>query len=461
MAEAEPQQLSNESDVDEQANYFPPELVGHFVNDSTTLYHLYLIELRRNFEYDIPIHDIVLAVRTELELDDENLIFDLEVDQGSLTVHMKYVGVVSLTSEEVPLCLRFQITLFSILVNRNLKKLKGILDAFHLRNDLAVFDYLLLPSTRSHLHQNRGIIDWKCVRSVLFPGQNLCNNHTNDCLPEGHGRRRLHTKNGSVCSCMLENSLVHTPHNGSVFCITGILDDLDGNSLKDGEAISYKQYYKRHGIELGFGRESLLNGRHIFSVENYLLRYRQQKEKERSNTSVQLPPELCYIIMSPISIATFYSFSFVPSIMHRIESLLIAVNLKKMLADDCMQKVVIPTMKVLEAITTKKCQEKFDLESLEILGDSFLKYATSQQLFKTYPNDGEGFLSAEREKIISNNALCKLGCDHKLPGFIRNDPFDPKMWIIPGDQSRNYSLDEELLFSTIKVYNRGKKEGKK
>ncbi|KAM3306069.1 hypothetical protein P3S67_012939 [Capsicum chacoense] len=35
-------------------------------------------------------------------------------------------------------------------------------------------------------------------------------------------------------------------------------------------------------------------------------------------------------------------------------------------------------------MTTKKFLKKFHLESLEKLGDSFLKYAVSIQLFKTY-----------------------------------------------------------------------------
>ena len=73
---------------------------------------------------------------------------------------------------------------------------------------------------------------------------------------------------------------------------------------------------------------------------------------------------------------------------------------------------------MLEALTTKNCQEKFHLESLETLGDSFLKYAVSQQLFKTYQDHDEGRLSSEKEKIISNAALCKRGCDHKLPVIV-------------------------------------------
>ncbi|KAK9292700.1 hypothetical protein L1049_020679 [Liquidambar formosana] len=164
--------------------------------------------------------------------------------------------------------------------------------------------------------------------------------------------------------------------------------------------------------------------------------------------------------MSPISISTLYSFSFVPSIMHRIESLLIAANLKKMHLDHCMQNVSIPTIKVLEAITTKKCQENFHLESLETLGDSFLKYAASQQLFKTYQNHHEGLLSVKKDKIISNASLRKLGCDHNIPGFIRNEPFDPKKWIIPGDSSEKHIIDEELLSTTRKIYVMGRRKVK-
>ncbi|KAB1227316.1 hypothetical protein CJ030_MR1G000274 [Morella rubra] len=275
----------NEPCIDEQPSYVPPELVGRFPMNSDTEYHCYLIELKQNFAYDVPVHDVVLVMRNELESDVDHYL------------------------QEV--------------------------------------------------------------------------------------------------------------------------------------------YEERHGIKLRFVHESMVNGRHIFPVKNYLLRCRKQKEKESSNSSVELPPELCSIVMSPISIATFYTFSFVPSIMHRLESLLVAVNLKKMHLDHCIQNDVIPISKVLEAITTNECQERFHLESLETLGDSFLKYAACQQLFKTYQNQREGELTAKKEKIISNEALFKFGCDRKLPGFIRNEIFDPKNWIVPGDRSGSYALSGEtsaLLF---------------
>lgn len=65
-----------------------------------------------------------------------------------------------------------------------------------------------------------------------------------------------------------------------------------------------------------------------------------------SHSSVELPPELCPIIMSPLSVSKLYSFSIVPSIMHHLESLLHALNLKKMILDRCTENVTIPTITV-------------------------------------------------------------------------------------------------------------------
>jgi len=135
-----------------------------------------------------------------------------------------------------------------------------------------------------------------------------------------------------------------------------------------------------------------------------------------------------------------YSYTFIPSVMQRIESLLIAYNLKKSIP-----KVNIPTIKVelrtfkliyilyrffnlvfhqillvhlwlqvLEAITTKKCEDQFHLESLETLGDSFLKYAVCQQLFQHSHTHHEGLLSTKKDGMISNVMLCQFGCQQKL-----------------------------------------------
>ena len=247
------------------------------------MYYCYLIELKENFSYDIPVRDIVLVVRSELEPDIGSFHFDLDVDKGSLTVNFKYVGLMNLTPDQVIslslslslslstllyltgilnkfmrnlspfvkfclqvlLCRRFQITVLRVLIDRNLNKLKEVLDGYCL-DDNHEIDYLLLPATGKH-HRPL-IIDWECVVSTEFSCGKACECHV-QCGSKGYARR-IQTKDGPVCTCMLPNSLVYTPHNGHVYCITGILG-LNGNALlklRDGRNITYKKYYEERYV---------------------------------------------------------------------------------------------------------------------------------------------------------------------------------------------------------------------
>lgn len=157
-------------------------------------------------------------------------------------------------------------------------------------------------------------------------------------------------------------------------------------------------------------------------------------------------------------------------------------------------------LQILEAITTKRCQLGYSLESLETLGDSFLKYAVCQQLFRDFNLHHEGLLSAKKDKLVSNKALFKLGCNRQLPvcimssmynlshnayvmklgisklfsyslsciyaglisfseqGFIRDECFDPRRWILPGSQCTFLLEEREPISSLGKVYHREVRE---
>lgn len=85
-----------------QPSYVPIELVKPFCsNDASISYHCYLIELNQNFGYDIPVHDIVIGMRSELDCDIAKMHFDLEVSRGTLTVDLKYVGEIFLSLDQV------------------------------------------------------------------------------------------------------------------------------------------------------------------------------------------------------------------------------------------------------------------------------------------------------------------------------------------------------------------------
>ncbi|KAG5574731.1 hypothetical protein H5410_054865 [Solanum commersonii] len=339
-----------------ESKYFPAELVSHFGNESEAVYYCYLVELQHETYDDFQLHGIILAVRTRLKCDDEILAFDLDVDRrGRVQVQLKYSKVVTLTSEE---CQRFQVSVFKILLDRDLSKLQDALAAGQSPIGSAVSDYLLLPSVGTPPE-----INWKCVNSLLFPSQVLGDHkHMDLCSTQDH-KRSVNTKTGV----------------GKAYFESAQLPSEEQNS----------------------------------------------KAKDSTDSFIELPPELCLVIMSPVFISTLYTYSFVPSIMHQIESLVMASHLKSMLLDDCKLNVFIPTAKVLEAVTTRK-------------------YAVSTQLFKTYENHHEGLLYVKKSKIISNVALCKFGCARKIP----------VAWIIPGDNSQVHSFNEEFMMSSDKMYSK-------
>ena len=77
----------------------------------------------------------------------------------------------------------------------------------------------------------------------------------------------------------------------------------------------------------------------------------------------------------------------------------------------------IPALsQLLVAFTAHGAGEEFNLERLEFLGDSFLKFAASNKVFeetlggeeawKNIHVVDEGTLTIERMKIISNKRLC-------------------------------------------------------
>lgn len=191
-------------------------------------------------------------------------------------------------------------------MEHSVDNLTEIIDAIRWENNFEI-DYLLLPSSSS-LKQSSSTstsqlwIDWRAIAYMM-------QNHNG---PKDRVRR---------------NSLVYTPHNGHIYCITGSLKHLNSNSslsLRDGSVTTYKQYYKkryvlltsnayltdccksifhfsilhqleiiilmmscininvtlfsRYGIQLCNDQEPLLNGRRLFQLKNYL-KCRQQKDK--------------------------------------------------------------------------------------------------------------------------------------------------------------------------------------
>uniref|UniRef100_A0A0D9ZA07 Uncharacterized protein n=1 Tax=Oryza glumipatula TaxID=40148 RepID=A0A0D9ZA07_9ORYZ len=367
----------------EQPSYFPEEFVDNWRSFSRLgIYYCYKISLEGCPKTASPT-DILLALKCDLGSDFTSSSFKLPGGQDNASVTMKYVGIIHLNQEQVIIARRFQTTILSFLIGD---------------------DHLEVSNGIKYFHE-------------------------------------MQTKDGPFCRCILKNSIVCTPHNNIFYVISGFLD-LDANSRlpqHDGTVVTYKDYFKtRHGLTLTFENQPLLAGSKHVKVRNFLHNCYSKKEKEPGDRySVELPPELCRIIMSPVSANNLHIFSYVPSIMFRIQCMLLSVKLKVQLGptvqqfDVPQQCLTIDEAVILEALTTKKCQEEFSQESLETLGDSFLKYVTTRHLFSEYRLQHEGILTKMKKNLISNAALCQLACSSNLVGYIHAEEFNPRDWIIP------------------------------
>ena len=88
---------------------------------------------------------------------------------------------------------------------------------------------------------------------------------------------------------------------------------------------------------------------------------------------------------------------------------------------------------ILTALTAKSSHDLFNLERLEMLGDSFLKLAISVSLFWKYINKHEGQLSKKRSRIVCNAKLFSLARKRNLPLHMFVTEFRPLvMWLPPG-----------------------------
>jgi len=150
---------------------------------------------------------------------------------------------------------------------------------------------------------------------------------------------------------------------------------------------------------------------------------------EKEQIHARVPPEL--LIHIDVTTDILKSFYLLPSVMHRVQSLMLASQLRR----DISYTQRIPSSLILEAITTLRCCETFSLERLELLGDSVLKYVIGCDLFLRYPMKHEGHLSDMRSKAVCNATLHKHGICRSLQGYIRDTAFDPRRWVAPGQIS--------------------------
>ncbi|RPD62688.1 P-loop containing nucleoside triphosphate hydrolase protein [Lentinus tigrinus ALCF2SS1-7] len=83
---------------------------------------------------------------------------------------------------------------------------------------------------------------------------------------------------------------------------------------------------------------------------------------------------------------------------------------------------------LVTAITAPASQERVHYQRLETLGDTVLKFITSNQLYAEFPLWHEGYLSRKKDHMVANVSLAKEAVRKGLYRWIIRDRFVPRKW---------------------------------
>ncbi|KAJ8045308.1 Endoribonuclease Dicer [Holothuria leucospilota] len=134
------------------------------------------------------------------------------------------------------------------------------------------------------------------------------------------------------------------------------------------------------------------------------------------------------------------------SVFCRSENLLLPSSCEQLSCNDSseeLSKICGPSPSMLlQALTMSNASDGFNLERLEMLGDSFLKQAVTVYLYCCHHNLHEGKLSFLRSKQVSNYNLYRLGKQKGLANWMQVCLFDPAInWLPPGYTVRESKSD--------------------
>ncbi|KAJ1536405.1 hypothetical protein HK096_010914, partial [Nowakowskiella sp. JEL0078] len=257
---------------------------------------------------------------------------------------------------------------------------------------------------------------------------------------------------------VLEQTVVKTTHNNVKYHLTQLISSITVDSefelsrfkstgLQDNK-MTHKKYVEALGYNISHPKSATVEGYQPSGVRNVLrpIQIHKINSSDHSNTRkskrlVTLVPEVCQLLPYPKEI--FQLGLIFPSILHKVETLLHINEFKaRMVLPQVSQKTLVA------AFTAPSAHEAEDYERLETLGDSFLKYAVTCDLFKCHQTTREGLLSIRRSKIVCNKNLFRKCVSNGFDGIMNVGSFisrnwAPSGWIPKRDAKDNDDFDDE------------------
>ncbi|KAJ3149694.1 hypothetical protein HDU86_006871 [Geranomyces michiganensis] len=239
---------------------------------------------------------------------------------------------------------------------------------------------------------------------------------------------------------ILAQSVAYTPHNGVKYVMDRLLPDMHPSAAftksRCRTAITYAQYVERNGYTVRHPESAMVQAHHTSAVKNLCKPARalikpppskSKKPRPERDPAVHLVPEAVHVLPFPREI--FQLATVFPSVLHKLDIYCAIDQFKRRIG---LPHVTIDTL--FAAFSAPSAQEETNYERLETLGDSYLKFAVTVDLYKTYRNSEEGDLSTRRSGIVSNKNLYARALDLGLGALLNVTPFNPRHWAPPGSK---------------------------
>lgn len=205
------------------------------------------------------------------------------------------------------------------------------------------------------------------------------------------------------------------------------------------DKINYGSRYLFHGIEYQHKEtEPVTNAGHsdqtmeLFPLlkvtklskrTDFLHRIKTSGEPSKTKVAEYLSPATCTVDNLPFGYSRYATY--IPCIMHHIEIGLITQHLcNSLLSSICFEDCQLVSI----AITASSAREAYDYQSLEFLGDCCLKLYASLNITAEHLNWHEGYLSHQKDHIVSNGRLALAAQQTGLDQYILTKPYTGHKW---------------------------------
>ncbi|KAB2049914.1 hypothetical protein ES319_A13G209300v1 [Gossypium barbadense] len=408
------------------------------------VFFAYKIDFSCNVVSDV-YSEFVLLIESKLADDVGNIEVDLYLIGKIAKARVSFYGKVHLDAVQITAAKRFQEIFFNGLFGRLFVGSSGTSREllFYSKTSLLWHPsnmYLLLPLEDSLKHKETNVI---------------------------------HFANRSIDVNNISNIVVLAIHTGRIYSTIELVHDTSAKSsfnniadMNSSKLATFSEYYNRkYRIVLKHPGQPLLLLKQSHNPHNLLVDFNDEADfsaqalqassvNEKSWNNIHMPPDLLLVLDVPIYVLK--AFYLLPSLMHRLESLMLASQLREEI-DFHSSNFDIPSSLILEALTTLRCCESFSTERLELLGDSVLKYAVRILLYLLEP-----FLLITRISWFLM-LIVRLISQHIVACYIRDSAFDPRCWVAPGQlrlrsfpcncrvDSREVPLDKKFQTEDLEI----------